>query len=145
MVPVLPAGVSGRTFPAESPKPGFGCCRLVEVIVVVEPRFLQPTPSRNEGKTKERGGCDSASAKEGFHIIGSPTEVDYLPFSAPRESVLSYYSTSGSRSLTRHVSRSWGLASLMQALKETSEAITSRMRLAYQGRSSAEAWPERKI
>jgi len=37
-----------------------------------------------------------------------------------RESVLSYYSTSGSRSLKRRQPE-LGLASLMQALKETSE------------------------
>ena len=80
--------------------------------------------------------------KRDFILVGSPTEVNCLPFSAPRESVLSYYSTSGSRSLKR-VSRSWGLASLMQALKETSEANTSRMRLAYQDRSVQQMYPGR--
>jgi len=39
--------------------------------------------------------------KRDFILIGSPTEVNCRPFSAPRESVLSYYSTSGSRSLKR--------------------------------------------
>src|SRR5712691_10787438 len=55
-------------------------------------------------------------AKIDFTLIGPPSEVVYFPFSAVRESVLSYDSTSGPRSV-EDVSRSWGLASLMQALK----------------------------
>ena len=83
--------------------------------------------------------------KRDLILIGSPTEVNCQPFSAPRESVLSYYSTSGSRSLARHVSRSWGLASLMQALKETSEANRGRMRLAYQDRSVQPEVPPNRV
>ena len=40
---VLPAGVSGRTFPLSRLEFGFWLLSVVEVIVVVEPRFLQPT------------------------------------------------------------------------------------------------------
>lgn len=59
-----------------------------------------------------------------------------------RESVLCYFVPCWDRELNLrlkelmdNVSRSWGLASLMQALKETSEANRGRMRLAYQDRS----------